>query len=152
MGSPLYMSPEQLASSKNVDARSDIWSLGVVMFEMLSGTQPFQGDTLPQVCTAIMTAEPAPPAERAPGVPPLLAAVVERCLRKQPEARYQSVAELAQALSPLASPRGAIGGAHFARAGLGTHRQQPRAGLRRSSRLLAYVARRFRADQSAAAR
>ena len=106
MGSPLYMSPEQLTSSKNVDARSDIWSLGVVMFEMLSGTQPFQGDTLPQVCMAIMTVEPARLAERAPGVPPLLVSVVERCLRKPPEERYQSVAELAQALSPLASARG----------------------------------------------
>jgi serine/threonine-protein kinase len=55
---------------------------------------------------AIMTVEPARLVESAPGVPPLLVSVVERCLRKQPEARYQSVAELAQALSPLASPRG----------------------------------------------
>ncbi len=104
MGSPLYMSPEQLNSSKNVDARSDIWSLGVVMFEMLSGTQPFQGETLPQVCMAIMIAD-APPLTT-PGVPPLLAAVIARCLQKQPEARYQSVAQLAQALAPLASARG----------------------------------------------
>jgi serine/threonine protein kinase len=106
MGSPLYMSPEQLTSSKNVDARSDVWSLGVVIYEMLTGAQPFQGETLPQVCMAIMTAEPQRLVEHAAGVPPLLASVVERCLQKRPEARYQSVAELAQALLPLASARG----------------------------------------------
>jgi len=104
-GSPLYMSPEQMSSAKHVDARSDVWALGVVLYEMLAGKAPFDGETLPQVCAMVMTEQPAPLAERAPGLPPLLYQVVHRCLEKRPEARFQNIAELAQALEPLASLR-----------------------------------------------
>ena len=106
MGSPLYMSPEQMGSSKAVDARSDVWALGVVLYEMLSGAPPFNGETLPQVCGMVMNEPPPPLVACAPGLPPLLYQVVDRCLEKQPPMRYQSVAELAQALEPLASLRG----------------------------------------------
>ncbi len=105
MGSPLYMSPEQMGSSKSVDARSDVWSLGVVLYEMLGGAPPFDGETLPQVCGMVLSEEPRQLATRAPGLPPLAYAVVERCLRKPADARYQSIAELAQALEPLSTPR-----------------------------------------------
>ena len=60
MGSPLYMAPEQMRSSKNVDARADIWSMGVILYEMLGGRSPFEADTLPEVCARIMAEPPAP--------------------------------------------------------------------------------------------
>jgi serine/threonine-protein kinase len=105
MGSPLYMSPEQMSSSKAVDARSDIWALGVVLYEMLGGAPPFQGDTLPQVCAMVMAEPPRPLAETRPGLHPALYAIVARCLEKQPAARFQNVAELAHALAPFAPAR-----------------------------------------------
>jgi serine/threonine-protein kinase len=60
MGSPLYMSPEQMESSRNVDARTDIWAAGVILYELLSGRPPFEGDTLPEICVKIAT-HPLPP-------------------------------------------------------------------------------------------
>jgi serine/threonine-protein kinase len=105
MGSPLYMSPEQMGSSRDVDARSDIWALGVVLHEMLAGAPPFDGETLPQVCARVMSEPPPPLHERAPGLPPAVYDVVNRCLQKLPAARFQSIAELAQALEPVASGR-----------------------------------------------
>jgi serine/threonine protein kinase len=103
MGSPLYMSPEQMSSSKNVTASTDVWALGVVLYELVSGKPPFNGDTLPQVCARVMSEPPPPLSGRAPGLPPALYEVVDRCLEKEPTARYPSVAELARALEPLAS-------------------------------------------------
>jgi serine/threonine-protein kinase len=101
MGSPVYMSPEQLVSAKHVDARSDIWSLGVVLYEALAGTPPFNAESMPQIVTRILHT-PAPPLSDArPDLPPSVGAIVERCLAKDPAARFGDVAELASALAPF---------------------------------------------------
>jgi eukaryotic-like serine/threonine-protein kinase len=99
MGSPLYMSPEQLRSSKNVDRRTDIWSMGIILYELLGGRSPFDSETLPEVCARIMT-EPPPPLT---GVAKGLAAVVMRCLAKDPKDRFADVAQLAKALAASGS-------------------------------------------------
>jgi serine/threonine-protein kinase len=97
MGSPLYMSPEQLRSSKNVDRRTDIWSMGVILYECLTGTSPFEAETLPEVCARIM-AEPAPPPK---GVPRGLDLVVMKCLEKDAAKRFADTGALATALAPF---------------------------------------------------
>ena len=105
LGSPFYMSPEQVRDSRNVDPRSDVWALGVILHELLSGEPVFLADTFPGVCAAII-ADPAAPLRRfRPDVPPELEQVVLRCLEKNPEARFQSVTELMQALRPFAPRR-----------------------------------------------
>jgi serine/threonine-protein kinase len=100
-GTPLYMSPEQLRATSGVDMRTDIWSLGVVLFELLTGSLPFGGADLPQICTSILTS--APPAVTAlrPGIPPSLEAAVLKCLEKDPSRRFRNVAEVAQAIAPF---------------------------------------------------
>ena len=98
MGSPLYMPPEQMAASRNVDARSDIWALGVILYELLSGKAPFLGETLPEVCMKIATEPPPPIRSLRPDVPIELEAVILRCLEKDRERRYANIAAFAHAL------------------------------------------------------
>jgi serine/threonine-protein kinase len=100
-GTPLYMSPEQLRSTSSVDARTDIWSLGVVLHELLTGTLPFPGADLPQVCTSVLTASPARIRTLRPEIPPGLESTVLRCLEKSPARRFRDVGELARALVPF---------------------------------------------------
>jgi serine/threonine-protein kinase len=101
MGSPVYMSPEQLVSAKQVDARADLWSLGVVLYEALAGRLPFEADSMPQIVTRILHA-PAPPlAASRPDLPPPACDAVARCLEKDPLRRFSSVADLARALAPF---------------------------------------------------
>ncbi len=100
-GTPAYMSPEQLQASATVDARADVWSLGVVLFECLTDRMPFPGTDFPQLCTSILTAAPKKLSEELPGAPPELDLVIARCLEKDREKRYGSVAELADALGPF---------------------------------------------------
>ncbi|HSQ63653.1 MAG TPA: serine/threonine-protein kinase [Polyangiaceae bacterium] len=106
VGSPPYMSPEQLRSSKDVDPRSDVWSLGVCLFELTTGRMPFAAQNLHEHYTKLML-EPAPlPSQVRTDLPPELDSIVEKCLRREPAARYASVAELARDLAKLA-PDGA---------------------------------------------
>ena len=102
MGSPFYMSPEQIRSTHAVDGRTDIWSLGVILYEMLTGRTPFTGEALDEVCAAVLHAEPARPRALRPDLPPELEAVVLRCLEKDAARRFSSVADLAAALAPFA--------------------------------------------------
>jgi serine/threonine-protein kinase len=108
MGSPQYMSPEHLLSMRNADARSDIWSLGVVLHELLTGKTPFRAQQMPElVATILQRPASANDLEQA-GVPEGLQAVVLRCLEKEPAQRFADVGELAAALAPF-GPRGSAG-------------------------------------------
>ena len=106
MGSPNYMSPEQLRSAKTVDARTDIWAIGVIIYESLTGAVPFVAETVTQLTAMVLQDPPRPLEELRKDLPPGLSRVVARCLEKDPARRYGSVAELAQELEPFGSKRG----------------------------------------------
>ncbi len=99
-GTPLYMSPEQ-ASGRALDFRTDLWSLGAVLYEMLAGRPPFQGDTQLQVIHAVVHDEPASLREIRPGLPAEIEAIVSRALQKDPDRRYQSAAEMVKDISAV---------------------------------------------------
>ena len=103
IGSPSYMSPEQVRDSKSVDARADIWGLGATLFKLLTGQVPFRGDSPMSISAAITADSPRKLRELRPSVPGPLEAVVLRCLKKSPHDRFASVDDLAAALAPFAS-------------------------------------------------
>jgi serine/threonine protein kinase len=105
LGSPSYMSPEQVRSSKHIDARSDIWSVGVILYRLIAYQPPFEGDNLGTVLAAILESTPTPLRQHRPEVPEGLERVILRCLDRNRDTRYQSVDELAEALMPFAPSR-----------------------------------------------
>ncbi|MET0387404.1 MAG: serine/threonine-protein kinase, partial [Polyangiales bacterium] len=104
VGSPLYMSPEQLDSARDVDPRADVWALGVVLFELLTGSTPFHGETIAQLVAAVLMDAPVRMLELPVVLPQPLIEVLQLALAKQREKRYASVAELARGLAPFATP------------------------------------------------
>jgi serine/threonine protein kinase len=114
LGSPLYMSPEQLRSSKSVDHRADIWAMGVILYELITGQLPFMGENLGELFAAILETDPTPLRNRVPEVPQGLEEVVLRCLQRRPEHRFETATALIEALTPFASSQptatGALGG------------------------------------------
>lgn len=108
LGTPTHMSPEQIRSAKGVDTRTDIWALGVILYEALSGAPPFIAENLPALCAAIVSDEPSPLRERRPELPGALEAVVLQCLSKHPDARPYSVRSLAEMLVPFAGEGGRV--------------------------------------------
>jgi tetratricopeptide (TPR) repeat protein len=101
VGTPAYISPEQAAGDPNIDHRSDIYSLGCMAYELLTGRAPFAGRTPQRVLAAHLTEMPEPVAALRPEIPPALAELVTRCLAKDPAARPQSASEIAAALDAL---------------------------------------------------
>ena len=114
MGSPFYMSPEQMRTPRDVDARSDIWALGAILYDLLTGRPPYVAETIPQLCTMLLESDPKPLLELRPDADPELGRVVARCLAKDTAARWGSVVDLAYALLPFGSRSSKI---HVERAG-----------------------------------
>lgn len=108
MGSPRYMSPEQMRSSRNVDARADVWAIGVVLYELFTAGVPFDGESMPQICAAILEEMPKSVRALRPDVPPELDAVILKCLEKKADDRYSNIAQLAHALAPFGSMEGRL--------------------------------------------
>ncbi|MDP9152426.1 MAG: serine/threonine protein kinase, partial [Myxococcota bacterium] len=104
LGSPLYMAPEQMRSSRDVDVRADVWALGVVLFELLTQRWPFEAEAMPELCLKVVSDPPQSLAAFRPDVPQRFVDVVERCLAKDPAERYANAAELAGALEVFALP------------------------------------------------
>jgi serine/threonine-protein kinase len=101
VGTPAYWCPEQIMG-KPQDARSDLFSLGVVLYEMVTGKRPFDADSLQGICGRVLSSTPLPPSHANPSVPSGFDAIVARCLAKDPAARYAPAEALAEELFPLA--------------------------------------------------
>ncbi|WP_437962745.1 protein kinase (plasmid) [Sorangium sp. So ce119] len=106
LGSPVYMPPEQMRSSRSVDARSDIWALGAILYRLLVGRPPFEALALAELILMVASAEPVPPSALRSDIPRELERVILHCLQKDPAQRPQTVADLALALVPFASAGG----------------------------------------------
>jgi serine/threonine-protein kinase len=109
VGSPYYMSPEQMRASRDVDARAQIWSLGSILFELLTGRCPFEGDSIPSVCAKVLGDEPPSLRALSSDVSVELELIVDLCLRKDPTERFQDVDELASALYAFVENDGRLG-------------------------------------------
>jgi serine/threonine protein kinase len=101
LGTPEYMSPEQFRGASRADARTDVWAMGAILYKMLTGKTAFAAGSVPGTLLMVSTDEPTPLAELVRGVPPELVAIVERCLRKDPDERFQTAQALADELEPF---------------------------------------------------
>ena len=106
MGTPAYLAPEQIEGG-GADARSDLFSLGIILYQLATGHRPFQGDSLPAVCAQILKAVPAPPSRLNPLLPRQLDAALAQCLAKDPARRFARAEELAAELESIAAPASA---------------------------------------------
>jgi len=104
LGTPAYWCPEQIMG-KPQDARSDLFSLGVVLYEMVTGKRPFDADSLQGICSRVLSSTPLPPSHANPSVSSGFDAIVARCIAKDPAARYAPAEALAEELFPLARRR-----------------------------------------------
>jgi serine/threonine-protein kinase len=104
LGTFAYMAPEQLRDAKRVDGRADLWSVGHMVYESFTKLTPFGPITSPLIATAILTNHPMPIQQLRPDLPPGLGAVIMRCLEKDPERRFHTSLELAEALAPFGTP------------------------------------------------
>jgi serine/threonine-protein kinase len=105
LGSPLYMSPEQMSSARDVDLRTDIWGLGAILYECVTGNPPFDAESIPQLCTQILHYPPPPMSDIRTDVPAEFEQLVLRCLEKDRARRYANVGKLAVDLIPFAHKR-----------------------------------------------
>jgi serine/threonine protein kinase len=112
LGTPAYMAPEQATADPQLDGRVDIYALGVLGYEMLTGHPPFHGLNPQQTLAAHVTQAPTPVGQHRSGLSPALEAVVMRCLAKRPADRYQTADELVAVLEPLATPSGGMTPTH----------------------------------------
>jgi serine/threonine-protein kinase len=104
LGSPNYMAPEQILASESVDARADVWGLGITLYELLTGAMPFSGKNYQQLVADVLAGAAVPPSRYRSDLPRGLEAVILRCLAKDPAERYQTAAALASALRPYTTP------------------------------------------------
>ncbi|MDC3953904.1 serine/threonine-protein kinase [Polyangium jinanense] len=104
VGSPLYMSPEQINAARDIDGRSDIWALGIILFQLVTGECPFGGSNVLQILSQLANKKPPVPSSLRKDLPPSLDAIILRCLEKDRERRYPDVVALARDLAPLARP------------------------------------------------
>jgi len=108
LGSPSYMSPEQARGQRSIDHRSDLWSLGVIVFRAVTGVKPFKGDSIGDLIIKLCIDPPPVASEILPGLPPALDEFFARAFQHEPEGRFQSALELAAAFSAIARAAGPV--------------------------------------------
>jgi serine/threonine-protein kinase len=110
LGSPYYMAPEQMRSTRTVDARADIWSIGVILYQLVTKAVPFKAGSFVELALMVVNDDPQPPSALRPDLPPAIEGAILRCIRKNPAERFANVSELAAVLAPFGRA-GAVGSA-----------------------------------------